>query len=266
MSGTERAVVVAGAASGMGLASVRLFAERGWTVLATYRTRDGAGELLRLCEKSPSVSAMRCDVTQDSDCRLVSAEALARHGRIDALVQCAGTSRAVPLHDLEGLGAQDFQDAVAVNVIGAFQMVRACAPALKAGGDGAVVIIGSYGGLVGGGASMAYAASKGAVHTLTLSLAQVLAPQVRVNAIAPALTEGGYIQRIDPDGFEERRRHQVGSAPLRRVGTPGEVARMIYALVADAPLTTGEVIRLDGGLHIGGPVSAGHQTGTDGQI
>lgn len=256
-----KVVLVAGAASGMGYASACLFAARGWKVLATYRTPESAGDLLRLAQESPDVAAFRCDVTQDADCRAAAADAVARHGRLDVLVHCAGTSRPVPLADLDGLTAQDFHDTTAVNVVGPFQMARACAQALRASGDGAVVIVGSYGGIVGGGASIAYAASKGAVHTLTLSLAQVLAPEVRVNAIAPALTEGGYIQRVKPAAFEARRQHQIATAPLRKVGRPDDVARTIFAIVNDAPLMTGEIVRLDCGLHIASTgTGVGHGT------
>ena len=116
----------------------------------------------------------QADVSVDEDCRRMAEEALARWGRIDGLVNNAARSKIVAHHDLEGLTGQDFEQIFAVNVIGAYQMVRAVTPAMKQQGKGAIVNISSGSGFSGSGSSIAYAASKGALNTMTLSLARAL--------------------------------------------------------------------------------------------
>src|SRR5213078_2470857 len=121
-----------------------------------------------------------------------------------ALVNAAGISVMVPHAKLHDVSAEDFQRIYAVNTIVPFQVIRAAAPHLKRTGNGAVVNIASRAGITGAGSSIPYAASKGALNTLTLSLARVLAPEVRVNSVCPALVAGGFVERLDPEGFERR--------------------------------------------------------------
>lgn len=248
---TDKVVVVTGGASGIGAACVRHFAQQGWRVVVNYfleSERDTAHELAALGRGM----AVQGDVSQDADCRRIAAEAQTAFGRIDALVSSAGTTRLVPHTNLDALTLEDFLTTTAVNTAGPFQIARACAPLLTASGDGAIVIVSSYGAMYGTGSSMAYAASKGATNTLTMSLARVLAPHVRVNAVCPALIADGFVQRLDPVLFDQRAAHQVSRAPLRKVGKPSDVAADIYWLAAGASLITGTVISLDAGLHLNG--------------
>ena len=108
----------------------------------------------------------------------------------------------------------------------------------------------SYGAMLGTGSSIAYAASKGAVNTMTMSLARVLAPQVRVNAVCPALVDTDLIQRLDKDVFAARRARQVERAPLQKVASAEEVAETIFFLSAQDRLMTGEIINLTCGVHL----------------
>ena len=158
----------------------------------------------------------------------------------------------MPHADLDGLTVDDFVRTTTVNTVGPFQMSRACAPLLAEGDGGAIVIVSSYGAIYGTGSSMAYAASKGATNTLTMSLARVLAPRIRVNAVCPALVTDGFVSRLDPDLFAARAAHQIARAPLAKVATPADVAADIYWLAAGASLITGTVIALDCGLHLNG--------------
>jgi 3-oxoacyl-[acyl-carrier protein] reductase len=192
------------------------------------------------------------DVSADADCRRIAARAQEAFGRIDALVSSAGTTRLVPHADLDGLTMDDFMKTTAVNTVGPFQMARACAPMLAASGSGAIVIISSYGAIYGTGSSIAYAASKGATNTLTMSLARVLAPKIRVNAVCPALVADGFVQRLDPKLFESRAAHQIARAPLQKVAKPVEVAADVFWLATGASLITGSVFSLDCGLHLNG--------------
>ena len=129
--------------------------------------------------------AVQADVAKDDDCRRLVEAAVARWGRLDVLINNAAVTRTIPHKDFDLLDADEFQRTYAVNLIGNYQMCRAAAPHLKATGDAAIVNISSIGALRGAGSSIADAASKGALNTLTMSMARALAPQVRVNARAP---------------------------------------------------------------------------------
>jgi len=247
----SRVVVVTGGASGIGAACARYFIERGWLAVVNYFL-DAEREQAEAIVANGHGIVVQGDVSKDDDCRRVAAETIAKYGRIDALVNSAGTTRLVKHTDLDALTMDDFLRTAAVNTGGPFQMARACAPALGAGDGGAIVIISSYGAIFGTGSSMAYAASKGATNTLTMSLARVLAPKVRVNAVCPALISDGFVERLDPELFAARAAHQINRAPLQKVGKPADVAADVYWLAAGASMVTGSVISLDCGLHLNG--------------
>ena len=249
-----RAILVTGAASGIGAATARRFVQEGWHVAINCldsSQREAAGAIAAAA-KAPGQKTviLEGDVSRDADCRRLVAETVAAFGRLDALVNAAGISKMVPQPDLEGLSAEDFQRIYAVNTIGPFQMTRAAAPHLKATGNGSVVNITSRAGVTGGGSSIAYAASKGAANTLTLSLARVLAPEIRVNAVCPALTEHGFVERLAPDSFAERKARQIAISPLKKIGKPDEVAESIYWLTTSAAMITGSLVDLDFGMHL----------------
>jgi len=250
----RRAVLITGAASGIGAATARRFIHEGWQVAVNHpdeSQRDAAAALAAGANASGQRGiALQGDVTRDADCVQLVAATVKALGRLDALVNAAGISKMVPHANLHDLSAEDFQRIYAVNTIGPFQMIRAAAPHLKATGRGAVVSISSRAALMGSGSSIAYAASKGALNTLTLSLARVLAPEVRVNAVCPALVEQGFVERLAPDTFAQRRAHQIAVSPLQRIGHPDEVAETIHWLIASASMMTGAIVELDFGMHL----------------
>ena len=249
----QRVVLITGGASGIGAATVRHFLAQGWNVIVNYFLEGEAAPVEQLKAEAAAATLqclpIRGDVGVDDDCRRMAEAGVAHFGRIDALVSSAGTARMVAQHDLDALTLNDFLVTTTVNTAGPFQIVRACAPALRVA-RGAVVIVSSYGALTGTGSSIAYAASKAASNTLTLSLARILAPEVRVNAVCPALVADGFVQRLDPELFERRAAVQRSRAPLQKVGSASEVAGDIYWLVAGASLMTGAVLMLDAGLHL----------------
>ena len=249
-----KTAVVTGAGSGIGAACARRFIEGGWNVVLNY-FGEGLRPAAEAIASEAEAGGVRTilvdgDVTIDADCRRIAAEAAEDLGRIDALINCAGNTRIVPHADLEALTAEDFHSLYAVNTIGPFQMIRACAPHLTATGDAAVVNIASIAGVNGSGSSIAYAASKGALNTLTLSLARVLGPAIRINSICPALVEQGFVHRLDPVRFEQHKAVQVERSPLKRVGQPAEVAETVFWVATGSPLMTGKIIELDCGLHL----------------
>jgi 3-oxoacyl-[acyl-carrier protein] reductase len=191
-------------------------------------------------------------VAQDADCRALAAAALERWGRIDALVNNAGVSVFGPAAEWDALDAEAFQRIYAVNTIGSFQMVRACVPQLKAA-RGCIVNVSSIAGALGIGSSVPYIASKGALNAMTLHLARNLAPEIRVNAVCPGLvTSRWFVDAIGQQGFDRLKAAVEQRAPLGRASTPEDVAEAIVWLVDGARTTTGELLLLDGGMHLGG--------------
>jgi 3-oxoacyl-[acyl-carrier protein] reductase len=251
-----KTAVITGGASGIGRACAQHFMRQGWNVVLSYYLENEKEAADALIEEAATLDvsaiALQSDVTKDADCREMAALATKTYGRIDALVSSAGATRMVPHTDLDALTIDDFMMTTAVNTAGPFQIVRACADALKAGEGGSVVIVSSYGAIWGTGSSIAYAASKGATNTLTMSLARVLAPKVRVNAVCPALIAGGFVERMNKQVFDARVELQEARAPLQLVGQPEDVAADVYWLSTGARLMTGTMLSLDSGLHLNG--------------
>jgi 3-oxoacyl-[acyl-carrier protein] reductase len=249
--------IVTGSASGIGAASAVMLAGRGARVVVNYsKSEHAARATLKACEAAGAqfggeALLVKADVAEDADCRRLAQSALDRWGRIDALVNNAGATKFADHGNLDALSAEDFQRIYSVNVVGPYQMVRACAPAMKKNGRGAVVNVSSVAGKNGMGSSIAYAASKGALNTLTLSLARVLGPAIRVNAVCPGLIDTKWVR----DGYGPRfaameARYRQGTA-LGRLGKPEEVAGVIVWLIEGADLITGETIMVDSGIHMG---------------
>jgi 3-oxoacyl-[acyl-carrier protein] reductase len=251
--------VVTGAATGIGAACAREFARRGWNVVICWFGDTQATEANAVANEctgaGASVLLQPLDVRSDDSCREAARAALQRFSRIDALVNCAGTTRFIPHADLDALDAEEFHRTYDVNVVGMHQMTRACADALRASaadsGSSAVVNISSIGGVLGRGSSVAYAASKGAVNTMTLAMARALAPHIRVNAIAPGFVEGGLPSRVLGEADHARVvAMQTESSVLKRVSQPEEVAALTWFVATRMPGMTGEVIKMDNGLHL----------------
>ena len=165
-----------------------------------------------------------------------------RFGRVDVLVNSAGTTQFVPLSDLEGQKAEDFQKVYAVNVIGPYQMARAAAPHLRASGAGAIVNVSSIGSLNGNGSSYSYVTSKAALNTLTLALARNLAPEIRVNCVLPGLIQTRWLKNgLGDEAYERVRDGWADASALQKTCTAEDVAQAIVWLAVDSPLVTGQL-------------------------
>jgi 3-oxoacyl-[acyl-carrier protein] reductase len=246
-----KTAIVTGGSSGIGAATARELARRGWRVAINYATNQAAAE--RLARECGAAIAVRADVAQDAECRRLAQAVLDEYGAIDALVNNAGTTKLVPHDDLEGLAAEDFQRIFQLNVVAPFQMVRACRAALKAS-RGSIVNVSSVAALLGTGSSVAYAASKAALETMSFSLARVLAPEVRVNVVAPGHTRTPWhVEMRGAERTAELEQRYASVAPLKTVVEPTDVADAIAWLIEGARRVTGEVIRVDGGMHIASP-------------
>lgn len=251
--GRVRTAIVTGAASGIGAAIALLLAEKRWNiVINTARSADAAEAVAKQCrDLGAKAIVVLGDVSVDDDCRRIAREAEAAFGGIDALVNNAAVTRFCPLDDLEGVSAQDFLNMAAVNVVGPFQMTRACAPVLRASPGAAIVNVTSNAGITGMGSSAPYAASKGAMNTLTLSLARALAPKVRVNAVAPGFTlTPWHTKGVTSDRLEHLTSFYENTNPLRRNTTAQDVALAVYSFIDGSPAITGQVLLVDSGDHL----------------
>ena len=245
-----KVALITGASSGIGAATARELAKRGWRVAVNYAHDKARAEAVAAECKGIAVQA---DVSRDADCRRLARTVLDEWHAIDALVNNAGTTKVMAHEDLEGLSAEDFERIFALNVIAPFQMVRACRDALKKS-RGAVVNVSSVAAVLGTGSSVAYAASKAALETMSLSLARALAPEIRVNVVAPGHTNTPWHPAVrGAERAAEVERRYASIAPLKSVSEPDDVADAIAWLITGARRVTGEVIYVDGGMHIAAP-------------
>ena len=246
--------IVTGGGTGTGAACAVQLARKGCRVVVNYsRSEEGARKTVELCAAAGAEAlAVRGSVTEDGDCRTIARSALDKWGRIDALVNNAGITKFAAASDLEALDAGDFQRIYAVNVIGAYQMIRACAPSLKQSGRGAIVNISSVSGVRGMGSSTAYIASKGALNAMTLALARALAPEVRVNAVCPGMIDTRWhAARFNAEDYAKFKAGYEKAVPLGKAASADEVAEVAVWLLEGASQVTGETILVDGGFHLG---------------
>jgi len=247
----RKTFVVTGSSSGVGAATALELARRGFSVVINYaKSVAGAEETAQACLRAGGEAVtVRADVAQDPDCRRLAAAAIDKWGRIDGLVNNAGTTKFASMRDLEALSAEDFQRIYSINLVGAYQMIRACEAPLRAS-RGAVVNVSSIAGTMGIGSSFAYACSKGALNTLTLALARALGPDIRVNAVLPGFTETRWLKEGLGDRYSQGRDSYADRSALRTTMTPEEVAASIVALLESKKIT-GQLLTIDAGFGIG---------------
>ncbi|MGB5948448.1 MAG: glucose 1-dehydrogenase [Parvibaculum sp.] len=251
----DKVSIVTGSATGLGAAVAIKLAERGSRVVVNYTKSEKEAKETLAAVRAKGVDAILAqgDVSNDEDCRRIAKAAIDQWGRIDVLVNNAGTTQFANHADLEALNADDFLAIYRVNVVGAYQMIRACAPHMKAAGKGSVVNISSIAGVTGIGSSVAYAASKGALNTMTLSLARSLAPEIRVNAVCPGfIGTRWFSDRFGEEQFQKIRKQQEASTPLARAGTPEDIATSVVFFAGEgSDHITGETLITDAGMHLG---------------
>src|SRR5580693_2798707 len=258
MSKDGLCVIVTGSASGLGAATAAILAKEGARIVVNYSSSQKEAEATAdLCRAAGGeVVVVQGDVSRDEDCRRIVAAA-APWGRVDALINNAGTTKHVAHDNLDGLSAEDFQRLFGVNTIGPFQMVRAARSLLEAGAKASgrassVVNVSSVAGISGIGSSVAYAASKGALNTITLSLARALAPLIRVNAVCPGYIDTPWFTKgRGVEGAAKIRDSIVSRVPLKRASTAEDVANVVcFLALPQSSNMTGEIVRIDAGLHL----------------
>ncbi len=258
MSKDGLCAVITGSASGLGAATAAILARGGARIVINYSSsQKEAEQTADLCRSAGAdVVVVQGDVSRDEDCRKIAAAA-APWGRLDVLVNNAGTTKHVPHGDLDGLSSEDFQRLFGVNTIGPFQMVRAARSLLEAGAKASgrassVVNVSSVAGISGIGSSVAYAASKGALNTITISLARALAPLIRVNAVCPGYIDTPWFTKgRGVEGAAKVRDAVVAKVPLKRASSAEDVANVVaFLALPQSGNMTGEVVRIDAGAHL----------------
>jgi len=258
MKDSRRVAIITGSSRGVGAATARLFAQKHYHVVINYtKSEKEAQEVQAACEALGAETLLcRANVSEDEDCRRMAYETMAKWGRIDALVNNAATTKFCALDDLEGLTKEDFLSIYNTNLVGPYQMIRAVAPHMKRIGKGAVVNIASTAGITGNGSCAAYSASKGALITLTKSLALALAPEIRINAVCPGFIQGEWLQGgMGRENYEKAKSHLEATLPLRKTATPETIAPTILYFIEYAELVTGETLVLDSGSHLGAKIT-----------
>src|ERR1700751_3881706 len=248
MTQDRAAALVTGSASGIGRAPALRLARAGYDVAINYRRSEAAARqtLAELESLGGRHLALRADVSDDAAVAALAGEIGETFGRLDALVNNAGLPSQPPPDDLDGVDLAEWDRVFAVNVRGLFQVTRACAPRLRAGG-GSGVNVASIVGLRPGPQPLAYAASKAAVVSLPRTLSRVLAPEVRVNAVAPGWIAGEWMRRTLGEDYERLMERRATWTPMQRNVTEEDVAETIFSLVSSNPFVTGETVVIDGG-------------------
>jgi NAD(P)-dependent dehydrogenase (short-subunit alcohol dehydrogenase family) len=236
----SKVALVTGSSSGIGAEIARRLAGDGYAVVVNSRSSVEAGQAVA---DEIGGSYLQADVGDEHAARRLIADVLAAHGRLDVLVNNAGTTQVIPHPDLAAATPEVWRHLYDVNVIAPFVLVTAAEAALREA-QGCVVNVSSLAGVRPTGSSIPYAASKAAFNHQTRLLAKALAPDVRVNAIAPGLVDTPWTA-----DWDELRALVTAIAPMKRSATPADCAEVVMGLVR-SDYVTGEVIVLDGGLSL----------------
>jgi 3-oxoacyl-[acyl-carrier protein] reductase len=248
-----KAAIVTGGGTGVGRATALELARRGCSVLVNYsRSRaeaeQTAAEVAAIGVRGQSIEA---DVADDTACRRMVDTALREFGRLDILVNNAGTTRFIPHDQLEEVNEADWDRIMSVNLRGPFQCSRAAAAAIRAGGgEGEIVNVASVAGIAATGSSIPYCASKAALLNMTVALARVLAPKIRVNAVAPGFIDGRWLRAGLGAAYDAVVKSFEEKLPLGRVCQPEDVAAAIVSLITGSDTVTGQTIVCDSGMLI----------------
>jgi len=246
----DRVAIVTGGGTGIGRAVAEHFGKAGARVVVNYReSREAAEEVAGAIQAAGGTAvAIAADVSKQSGAKELMEETVRQFGRIDCLVNNAGWSTRIPHHQLDDLTDEIWERTMNTNLRGAFYCVRAAVPHLKKQPGASIVNVASVAALMGQGSSLAYAASKGGMVTMTKSLARALAPGIRVNAVLP-----GFVRTRFAGWTEEAFAAAEKITPLKHLATGADVAEAVIFFAAHAESTTGETIVVDGGSSTLGP-------------
>ncbi len=251
-----KVAIVTGSSTGIGRATAWALAERGAKVVVNYARSQGDAEetLAGVRERGAEGIVVQADVTDEPAVLAMVARAREELGPVQILVNNAGYTTIVNFADLDGLTDEVWQNTFWTNVVAPFKCVRACVPDMRTAGWGTVVNVASIAGVMSTGSSLAYAASKAALINMTRGLARTLAPEIRVNGVAPGFVDSPWWERrggLSEEEVERRRQGARANSPLKIAGTPEHIASAILWLIEGADIVTGETILVDAGSHLG---------------
>ena len=251
-----RVAIVTGSSTGIGRATAWALAERGAKVVVNYARSQGDAEetLAGVRERGAEGLLAQADVKDEAAVLAMVVRAREELGPVQVLVNNAGFTRIVNFADLDGLTDEVWNETLATNLIAPFKCIRACVPDMRAAGGGAVVNVSSTAGVLSAGSSVAYAASKAGLINMTRGLARTLAPEIRVNCVAPGYVDSAWWERrggMNQEEVDAQRERARGNSPLQIAGTPQHIASAILWLIEGADIVTGETVIVDAGSHLG---------------
>jgi 3-oxoacyl-[acyl-carrier protein] reductase len=245
--------IVTGGGTGIGRAVSESLARAGARAVVVNYSRSAAeaeATAAALGELGSEGLAYRASVADEAAVKAMVADTVSRYGRLDVLVNNAGTTRFIAHSDLDALTDEVWNEILSVNLMGTFYCCRAAAPALREHGGGAIVNVASIAGSRAAGSSVVYGVSKAAVLQLTRNLALTLAPEIRVNAVAPGMVATRWFSDALGDEVAQAQAKRVAAGtPLGRVATPEDVAQVVMGFVG-SDLVSGETVIVDGGRHV----------------
>jgi len=252
-----KAAVVTGATRGVGRATALMLARGGCDVLVNYsrskaEAESVAGEVSALGVKGVP---FKCDVHVDAECRAMMDFAQKTFGRLDVLVNNAGTTQFIAHSNLEAVTDEVWDQILGVNLRGSFYCVRAARPHMEKNGGGAVVNVTSVAGVAGIGSCIPYCCSKAALNNMTVTLARALGPKIRVNAVAPGFIEGEWLKQGFGDRYAQVKAANEARCVTGRVSQPDDIAAAIMSFITGSEQVTGQVLTVDGGYLIGPKIS-----------
>ena len=249
MTPSRRKALVTGGATGIGRSAVLALARAGYDIAINYSSSARAAEAVAAEAQALGAQTLllQCDVSDEPAVRAMLQTVDAAWGRLDGLINNAGTTAKWKVKDLESLDMAEWDRTFAVNVRGNFQVTRAAVPLLKKGAEPAIVFTASIVGLRPGPQPLPYSASKAAIISLTKMLAWNLGPDIRVNAVAPGWMEGEWMERMLGDKYDQLMTARAKATPLKRCVTADDVAEVMLNLLQSNRFVTGEVVVIDGG-------------------
>ena len=241
--------LVTGSATGIGRSAAIALAKNGYDVMVNYsRSEDAAKLTAGQCETAGARALLyHCDVSDDPSVRAMVSAGEKEFGRLDVLINNAGTTVDVEPKNFDAMTVEDWNRVFNINVLGVFLVTRAATPLLKKSPNGCIVNTCSIAGLRPSAQPLPYAASKAAVANLTKTLANALGPQIRVNAVAPGWIEGEWMKRTLADNYQGLMARRAKYTPLQRCCTEDDVADSMLSLILHNRFVTGEIIIVDGG-------------------
>lgn len=249
-----KAAIITGGGTGVGRATAFELAKCGHAVAIVYsRSKVEAEQTVAdLTTAGHRAIAIRADVSIDDECRAMVASTLEAFGRIDTLINCAGTTNFIPFENIDAVEDDVWDRLFRVNVVGAFHCARAVRQSMLDAGGGVIINVSSVAAQLGQGSSIPYCASKAALDSLTVSLARTFAPHIRVNGVAPGFITGRWLQGGLGANYDAAKAAFEKALPLGRVCDPEDVAACIMSLVNGSSLVTGQTLAVDAGMLIAG--------------